>query len=72
MAMLALYNWAEAGQFGSIFGPVAPAFQPLAEAYQKICRAYEPADARYLVNLPAAETSDGRDGKWVSKNQACE
>ena len=54
MAMLALHNWAEADQFGSIVGPVAPAFQPLAEAYQEIYRSYEPADARYLVNHRAA------------------
>jgi len=50
MAMLALHNWTDADQFGSIFGPIAPAFQPLAEAYQKIYRSYESANARYLVN----------------------
>jgi 5,10-methylenetetrahydromethanopterin reductase len=49
-AMIALHNWAEAEQFGSIFGPVPAALAPLVDAYREIYRAYEPADARYLIN----------------------
>jgi 5,10-methylenetetrahydromethanopterin reductase len=49
-AMLALHNWAEAEQFGSIFGAAPPALEPLADAYQQIYRTYEPADARYIAN----------------------
>jgi alkanesulfonate monooxygenase SsuD/methylene tetrahydromethanopterin reductase-like flavin-dependent oxidoreductase (luciferase family) len=49
-AMIALHNWAEADQFGSVFGAVPPALEPLVNAYRKIYSSYEPADARYLVN----------------------
>jgi 5,10-methylenetetrahydromethanopterin reductase len=49
-AMIALHNWVEADEFGSIFGAVPPALEPVVSAYRKIYASYEPADARYLVN----------------------
>jgi 5,10-methylenetetrahydromethanopterin reductase len=50
LAMIALHNWVEAEQFGSIFGPIPPPMEPLVEAYRRIYNSYEPADARYLSN----------------------
>jgi 5,10-methylenetetrahydromethanopterin reductase len=49
-AMVALHNWIEAEQFGSIFGAPPPALEPLISTYRKIYSSYEPADARYLAN----------------------
>lgn len=49
-AMIALHNWVEADDFGSIFGAVPPVLEPLVSAYRKIYASYEPADARYLAN----------------------
>jgi 5,10-methylenetetrahydromethanopterin reductase len=50
LANIALHNWAEADEFGSIFGPVIPPLQPLVDAYKKIYASYQPADARYIEN----------------------
>jgi 5,10-methylenetetrahydromethanopterin reductase len=50
LATIALHNWAEADEYGSIFGPVIPPLQPLVDAYKKIYQSYQPADGRYMEN----------------------